>query len=489
MNKKLQLLFCMLSISLQASAQESFYIGGTLPPAAEKTVELQFDKNHLGKRIVSQKTEISNGSFQFKIVSNKSQIVQLLNPEFRLPLYVNPGDSLVLNYQSNPVVSIQLSGKGSLENNFLQQFTKKFSDDFNDSLSDASSLAMTIDAFEEKIFSNRKAQIDFLKGFTGYNEFNPRFKVFVEDMITYRYWKELLAFPIVNANKSTTILKVNPIPEIMLENFAKVKVDNSSSLIIDTYRDFLKYYVIYETSKANGFNKFTDYSISAERKTSVAREKLSGEVLAYWMSKFLIDECEHVSPYMSKKIFLSLQEFDKDKSYQQIVLDVCGARINDRSSTEKPADKAQEKSSGGAFSDLDLTTIDGKPFSLSSLKGKVVYIDYWASWCGPCRGMMPFSKQLHDNLSEKEKKSIVFLYVSIDADKEAWKKAITDMGMEGTMVISPGNWSSNVCKFFQIGSIPRYMIMNKKGEIVDFNAKRPMDPALLDQLREQMGIN
>ena len=67
------------------------------------------------------------------------------------------------------------------------------------------------------------------------------------------------------------------------------------------------------------------------------------------------------------------------------------------------------------------------------------------------------------------------------------KKGITDLGMEGQMVISPGNWSSKVCKFFQIGSIPRYMIMNKKGDIVDFNAKRPVDPSLGGQLRDELG--
>ena len=89
---------------------------------------------------------------------------------------------------------------------------------------------------------------------------------------------------------------------------------------------------------------------------------------------------------------------------------------------------------------------------------------------------------MHDNLNDKQKKQIVFLYISIDADQNAWKKGIQDLGIEGVNVISPGNWNSKACKYFQINSIPRYMIMNKKGEIVDFNAKRPADTIVLDEL-------
>jgi len=97
--------------------------------------------------------------------------------------------------------------------------------------------------------------------------------------------------------------------------------------------------------------------------------------------------------------------------------------------------------------------------------------------------MMPFSKQLHDSLDPKLKKKVVFLYISIDSKQESWKKAVQDMGIQGENVISPGDWNSEVCTFFQVYSIPRYMLMNAKGEIVDFNAKRPNDPALLQDLR------
>jgi thiol-disulfide isomerase/thioredoxin len=141
-----------------------------------------------------------------------------------------------------------------------------------------------------------------------------------------------------------------------------------------------------------------------------------------------------------------------------------------------------EKEKPAVKDELGLKDLNGKPFSLSDLKGKVVYIDFWASWCGPCRQMMPFSKQLHEGLTETQKKEITFLYISIDASEDGWKKAITDLGIEGVNVISPGNWSSKVCSYFQINSIPRYMIMDRKGNIVDFNAKRPADPSLKDDL-------
>jgi hypothetical protein len=96
--------------------------------------------------------------------------------------------------------------------------------------------------------------------------------------------------------------------------------------------------------------------------------------------------------------------------------------------------------------------------------------------------MMPYSKQMHEQLTEKQKKDIVFLYISIDADTNAWRKGMQALGLEGTMAISPGNWSSPACRYFQINSIPRYMIMDKKGNIVDYNAKRPADPAVLEEL-------
>jgi thiol-disulfide isomerase/thioredoxin len=458
--------------------QTNFSISGNIPSEMQGNMQIGIDKSFLFRNPEIITSPIVNGKFEIKYKLERNSVIELACQNFKLILYVEPGDELVLNLQPGAAtLENALSGKGSEHNNYLQQFFTKFSNDFNDSLNDSKMLTMSIDAFESELYAKKKEQLRFLNTEEMKNH-SKDFTEFINNEINYYYWRELFAFPIVNANKDTKILNVAPIPPVMLENFEKVKVNNEAALISNSYRDFLKYFIIYSTSKANGFNKFTDASISADRKAAVAKEKLDENIYTYWLARFTSEECVNISEVMTKKLLSQLKDADKNKIYYATVSAICEEAKKSPSASGKGEIASAKKFSG----DPGLMDMNGKSVSMDKFKGKVVYIDFWASWCGPCRAMMPYSKKMHDQLTDKQKKEIVFLYISIDQDTASWRKGMRDMKMVGEQFISPGNWNSKACKYFQINSIPRYMIMDKKGEIVDINAKRPSDSTVLQEL-------
>lgn len=103
-------------------------------------------------------------------------------------------------------------------------------------------------------------------------------------------------------------------------------------------------------------------------------------------------------------------------------------------------------------------------------KGKVVYIDFWAPWCGPCMGEMPHSKELQKELAGKE---VVFLYIGLSCSKQSWEYTIKEMGIEGEHYFANEKDGKLLSQKFNISGIPRYILVDKEGKVADGQALRP----------------
>ncbi|MFP9097693.1 TlpA family protein disulfide reductase [Flavobacterium sp. RHBU_24] len=123
----------------------------------------------------------------------------------------------------------------------------------------------------------------------------------------------------------------------------------------------------------------------------------------------------------------------------------------------------------------------GGQTSLADLKGKYVYIDVWATWCGPCRQEIPHLQKVEEAFIGK---NIAFVSLSIDAakDHDKWKKMVADKNLGGIQVMADKDWKSDFPLAYGINSIPRFILIDPKGNVVDADAKRPSDPALTAQL-------
>jgi thiol-disulfide isomerase/thioredoxin len=138
---------------------------------------------------------------------------------------------------------------------------------------------------------------------------------------------------------------------------------------------------------------------------------------------------------------------------------------------------------GSEAPEITLNTPDGKSIPLSSLKGKVVLIDFWASWCRPCRAENPNVVRIYDKYKNK---GFDVYSVSLDKDKEAWIKAINDDHLIWPSHVSDlGYWQSSVVKQYNISGIPFTCLIDKEGKIA---AKSLRGEELDMKVRELLGI-
>ncbi|MGN8057696.1 thioredoxin-like domain-containing protein [Pedobacter sp. 22163] len=180
----------------------------------------------------------------------------------------------------------------------------------------------------------------------------------------------------------------------------------------------------------------------------------------------------HLNSFMGLYIFNqdilsgSFESAKVDPLFEKFSSELKTSALGDQ--VAKKMEIGRRRQAGVKVADFTQNDLNGKPFTLSSLRGKYVLVDFWASWCAPCRAENPNVVKAYNSLKNKD---FEIVSVSLDANKESWKQAIEKDGMPWIHVSDLKYYKNEVALMFGINSVPQNLLINPQGIIVARNLR------------------
>jgi len=439
--------------NLQTGTEEPDYsaiITGTIENAKAEFVVLRHGEQS------DTATLDANGYFIHRIDSLKTGYCTFYHGNERATLFFVPGDSLYLTFNIEEFdESLTFSGKGAEINNYLisiLSLRKKLI------INPQELYALERDKFLSKIDSIKKILDNHFEEFFNSNDdINETFVKLEKAKALYSWASYRQDYPMLH--KYLTQKDSVELGENYDSYLTQLNLNDSNLIEVREYASFLKGYV--EKLAWKEFKKDSTllrmehaYQIASFR--AIPNAFTDQKVKDYLLYSTMNYQIQYNG---TKGIDSLIAEFNKNCKNAEY-----------KSKIKEEYKKWNLLAEGKPAPDFSYTNIDSNLVSLSDFSGKYVYIDVWATWCGPCIKEIPHIEKLEEEFKDK---NMVFISVSLDNTRGPWKKMVLEKEMKGIQLFAKGAFNSTIAKDYIIGSIPRFILIDREGKIIDVKAPRP----------------
>lgn len=361
-------------------------------------------------------------------------------------LYLKPGYDIHLNFENS---EMEISGKGDKENQYLQD-----RENLKEKLRGYNSYQYYSQLPEEKFLkSTDSIQALNLKLITEYEGIDERLEATERNWLKLSKTDKLRMYPLARARFVDPTYIPSPVYPDAWEG-----VDVNDEKLLDVSL-FAMLMLTSSGKEANelGMERW-EYIISDDY--PVKNAKIKQEIL-YLAGLYTMSSFNNVDEFHAK----ARSVITNDKKWA-----VIDQKFKDVTRLEK----------GRPAPEFELKNMQGKNISLEDLKGNIVYLDFWASWCRPCIEEMPAFKKLQNEFASS---NIKFVSIGIESKKESLEKLIEAQGLEGIHLFDPDK-EEDLKKRYNVEGIPHYVLIDTDGKMIEKRAKRPSEPTLKTQLSE-----
>jgi thiol-disulfide isomerase/thioredoxin len=403
----------------------------------------------------------ANGSFKLELDVDKPTLINLMNGSdwvfYRK--FINPGDSLHFDFDSTNtnVEGIGENGIGGMFQYDANTDTKEHSEANHNSF-----VSLTDAEFAKYWDAITDGGLAFYNKYFAEHPAPAQYVAAVKAELEYNSMIQMVQFGWRAKNGNPDFLNK---PEYM-RCLNKYAYNDSNALVSNDYLFFIDQLTWYLPQPMGGRSaQKIEFYQWLRLRDSVAKHHFAGKVYDVALYGILYDAINNVNTSKGRA------SFDTTYAKTATLVDELGRDFHDKSLLVRINEKLKvTREEGKPAPDFIGTTLDGKKVRLSDFKGKVVYVDFWSTNCPPCVAELPYIKRLQEKYKGED---VVFLYFSFDHSAEVLKHFIKEKNFTGVHVNDPKEFASDAAIKYHINSIPRHIIVDKNGILVNSDAPRP----------------
>ncbi len=454
--------FMACSSNENKTTQVTLKVSNSFDQEAEIVILKDFI-NYEQENFLAQPNE--DGLFTFEISISHPQTAYLTVGQNRISLFLNKGGDLHINADAEDFYnSLKFSGKYAAENNLLvYSYTTEILENYSQSVTFNKYRTTQADEF----ISYADQMLNDARELLSAKDLSRDFKNHYTTDITYTYYTMLLNF----SDYHEYFNGVKPqVPDDYYSFLDKALDYSEKDFYVGSFSSFLDNYLqYYIRNNQEEIPAELDYF---EQAHWAANQLYSGRAKYFTLANAINTSLSYGNFEKSKQFFDEYKEENPYPEYTALL--------------QKSYEDAQRVAPGNVAPSFSLTDIDGNPVSLEDFKGKVVYLDFWASWCGPCMREVPHAKELKERFEGQN--DLVFLYISVDEDLDAWKNTVAQHEIKGVHLNIQG-MGNETAELYNVKGVPTFYIIDREGIIYDNNPGRPSSGDLIDQqLRDALGV-